>query len=147
MCHKHYKSIAVKVRCQRVVVVVVVVRVCVIQIYAKSLCSLIWKGFAKIACCVTSTCTQPCPFKQAKKMRSRGENFFCIAPNSHCSMSRIAAPLRELLESCRLAGGGSCALIRHVPYRLQGGSPWSLSINRIDNAKGIGYPIANVEVR
>ncbi len=77
MCHKHYKSIAVKVRCQRVVVVVVVVRVRVIQIYAKSLCSLIWKGFAKIACCVTSTCTQPC-LKQAKKMRSRGENFVVV---------------------------------------------------------------------
>ena len=61
-------------------------------------------------------------------------------------MSSIAAPLRELLESCRLAGGGPCALISHVPFRLQGGSPWSLSINRIDNTKGIGYPIANVEV-
>jgi hypothetical protein len=34
----------------------------------------------------------------------------------------------------------------HVQYRLQGGSPWSLSINRINNAKGIGYPIDNVEV-
>jgi hypothetical protein len=69
-----------------------------------------------------------------------------IAYNSHFSMCSISEPLRELLESCRRAEGGQCALISHVPFSLQGGSPWSLSINRIDNAKGTGYPIANVEV-
>ena len=94
MCHMHYKSIAVKVRCQRVVVVVVVVRVCVIQIYAKSLCSLIWKGFTKTVCCVTSTCTQPC-LKQAKKMRSRGENFVVVL---HTILTAACAESRSRSE-------------------------------------------------
>ena len=74
------------------------------------------------------------------------ERFFCCCARLTACCS-IAGPLRALLECYRLDGGGLCALLCHVPFQLEGGSPYTVSVNRIDNTKGIGYPLGNVEVK
>jgi hypothetical protein len=99
MCHMHYKTIGVKVS-----VFLQSFVFFMIQIFAKSLCSLIWKEFAKIACCVTSTCMQPC-LKQAKKMRSRGD-FFVLYICTQFSLQQLqhlgaAQRTSGVLPSCR----------------------------------------------
>ena len=100
-------------------------------------------------CCVISTCTQFC-LKLVEKMQQKGmlllERFFCCCARLTACCS-IAGPLKALLECYRLDGGGQCVLHFHVPFQLEGGSPYTVSVDMIDNAKGIGYPLDNVEVK
>ena len=57
---------------------------------------------------------------------------------------QVHAPLRSLVADFAQRDGGTCGLLCHILVQLRGCSPFSISVNKINNL--FGYDIWNVQI-